>query len=57
MQTYPDSILRTLQRRIQHWRVTEGPKKEVMFMQRHEVCRQGLSDFTKLNQATITIAG
>ena len=57
VQTYPDSILRTLQRRIQHWRVTEGPKKEVMFMQRHEVGRQGLSDFTKLNQATITIAG
>ena len=44
---YPASILRTLQRRIKHWRATEGPAKEVIFRQQAVAGRLGLSDFTK----------
>ena len=54
---YSDSILRTLQRRIKSWRALSGPDKPVMFLQNHEAGRLGLSDFTKLKRATITIAG
>ena len=54
---YEDSILRTLQRRVKKWQHLEGPKKEVIFRQRHEPGRQGLSDFTQLKRTTITIAG
>jgi hypothetical protein len=40
---YPDTLLRTLQRRVKAWRAAFGPDKEVMFPQRHEpgskVCR------------------
>lgn len=54
---YGDNILRTLQRRVSQWRQLYGPKKEVMFRQQHEPGRQGLSDFTQLKRATITIAG
>ncbi len=54
---YPDKLLRTLQRRIKDWRACHGPDKEVMFPQVHEPGRQGLSDFTKLKQVTITIGG
>jgi len=28
---YPEKHLRTLQRRVKHWRATQGPAKEVMF--------------------------
>jgi len=28
---YPDSLLRTLQRRVKQWRALYGPEKEVMF--------------------------
>lgn len=54
---YDDSLLRTLQRRVKQWRSVYGPDKEVMFRQQHTPGRQGLSDFTKLKRATITIAG
>lgn len=54
---YEDSILRTLQRRVKTWRALSGPDKEVMFRQQHDAGRQGLSDFTHLKRATITIAG
>ena len=56
-EAYPDSLLRTLQRRIKQWRVTQGPNKEVMFLQTHPPGGQGLSDFTRLKETTITIAG
>ena len=52
---YPDSIHRTLQRRIQVWRAVHGEEKEVMFRQTHDAGRQGLSDFTKLKRVKITI--
>ena len=54
---YPDSTLRTLQRRVKQWRVTQGPSKEVMFRQIHPIGHQGLSDFTALKDVTITIQG
>ena len=54
--SYPDSLLRTLERRIKNWRVLCGPDKEVIFRQIHEPGRLGLSDFTKLKGIIITIA-
>lgn len=55
-QHYSQSQLRTLQRRVKHWRATRGPDKPVMFRQSVPPGHQGLSDFTHPNIA-ITIAG
>ena len=55
--SYGQSILRTLQRRVQQWKATCGPPKEVMFEQVHQPGVMGLSDFTKLKLCEITIAG
>ena len=55
-QQYSQSQLRTLQRRVKHWRATRGPDKPVMFRQSVPPGHQGLSDFTHPNIA-ITIAG
>lgn len=54
---YPKSVMRTLQRRVQNWRVTAGPPKTVMFALEHPPGEMGLSDFTHFKQAQITIAG
>ena len=54
---YDDKLLRTLQRRVKQWRATHGPDKAIMFRQQHAPGRLGLSDFTTLKRATITIAG
>ena len=54
---YPDSVLRTLQRRVKKWKALFGPEKEVMFRQEHEAGRLGLSDFTTLKNITVTING
>ncbi|PSB27646.1 IS21 family transposase [Chlorogloea sp. CCALA 695] len=54
---YGSSILRTLQRRVQQWKASSGPPREVMFEQVHRPGVMGLSDFTKLKQVKITIAG
>jgi len=54
---YPDTLLRTLQRRLKQWRAQHGPEQEVMFRQRYEPGQLGLSDFTELNETEITIAG
>ncbi|WP_292989179.1 IS21 family transposase [Nitrosomonas sp.] len=53
---YPEKHLRTLQRRVKHWRATQGPAKEVMFRQSVPAGFQGISDFTR-PRTTITIAG
>lgn len=55
--SYGDNVLRTLQRRVKEWRLLKGPAQEVMFRQTHHPGVLGLSDFTQLKQATITIAG
>jgi hypothetical protein len=59
--TYPerfqDGQVRTLRRRIQYWRATEGPPREVFFAQEHrpgELCQ---SDFTHCRELGITING
>ena len=54
---YDRSKLRTLQKRVQQWKATSGPPKEVMFEQEHRPGEMGLSDFTHFKQATITING
>jgi hypothetical protein len=54
---YGDGMLRTLQRRIRHWRATHGGEREVFFAQEHPPGRQGLSDFTNADDLGITIAG
>ncbi|MFQ5471218.1 MAG: IS21 family transposase [Gammaproteobacteria bacterium] len=53
---YPYHLLRTLQRRVKHWRATEGPVKDVIIRQSVPVGQQGLSDFTH-PRTQITIAG
>jgi len=53
---YSEKLLRTLQRRVKHWRATQGPEKAVIFRQSVPAGQQGLSDFTR-PRATITIAG
>ena len=47
--------LRTLQRKIKTWRVTEGPAQEVYFAQQHLPGRLCQSDFTSMNELGITI--
>ena len=54
---FADGQLRTLQRHIKRWRATEGPGREVFFGQRHVPGRLGQSDFTYMNELTITIGG
>lgn len=54
---FPDGVLRTLQRRIRHWRALEGPEKEVFFPQEHAPGERGLSDFTAMGELKVTIAG
>ena len=52
---YQDGQLRTLQRRIRHWRATEGPPKEVFFPQVHYPGILSASDFTHMNTLEVTI--
>jgi len=54
---YPDSLLRTMQRRVKNWKALHGPEKEVIFRQEHEPGRLGLSDFTQLKNIEVTING
>ena len=54
---YPDGQLRTLQRRIKHWRAIEGPAKEVFFPQVHRPGELSASDFTHMTKLEITIRG
>ena len=60
MRRHPElgsGIRRTLERRIRAWRAVHGKEQEVMFRQTHEPGRVGLSDFTDMGKAGITIAG
>lgn len=49
--------LRTLQRRIAHWRSTCGPEREIIFRQEHPPGHQSLCDFTEPADFEVTIAG
>jgi hypothetical protein len=54
---FSDGQIRTLQRRIKLWRVTEGPAQEVYFGQVHVPGRLCASDFTHMAELGITLAG
>ena len=54
---YDDSHLRTLQRRVAHWKALNGPAKDVIFPQVHSPGVQSLSDFTHMDRSCITIRG
>src|ERR1039458_4198880 len=54
---FSDGQIRTLQRRIKLWPVTEGPAQEVYFGQVHVPGRLCASDFTHMTELGITLAG
>ena len=60
LRRHPDlgrGLRRTLERRIHSWRAIHGQEKEVMFPQEHVPGRAGLSDFTDMASAGVSIAG
>jgi len=55
---YPDSMRRTLERRVKLWRSVSGPEKEIIFRQSHQPGLMGISDFTEPKDSFhITIRG
>ncbi len=56
-QQYQPGQVRTLQRRIKHWRATEGPDKVVFFAQEHIPGEAMQTDFTNGNRLEVTIGG
>jgi len=60
MRRHPEldpGVRRTLERRIRLWRAEHGPEQDVIFRQKHEPGRQGLSDFTRMGSLGVTVAG
>jgi hypothetical protein len=53
---FGDGHLRSLQRRVAHWRATEGPERELIFRQQHPPGRQALSDFTDGSKLGVTLS-
>jgi hypothetical protein len=53
---FADPQLRTLQRRVRHWRATEGPDREIFFPQEHRAGELCASDFTHMKSLGIRIA-
>ncbi|ESY64911.1 transposase [Mesorhizobium sp. LNHC252B00] len=49
-------IRRTIERRVRAWRAVHGEEQEVIFRQVHVPGRMGLSDFTDMAAAGVTIA-
>ena len=54
---YSNEMLRTLQRRVRHWRSISGPEQEIIFRQNHPPGWQGMSDFTNANSLGVLIQG
>jgi hypothetical protein len=54
---FADGQLRTLQRKVKHWRATEGPAQEVHFVQEHRAGELCESDFTHLTELGVRISG
>ena len=54
---FSDGQIRTFQRRVKHWRATEGPGREVFFPQVHKPGELSQSDFTHMGKLGITIGG
>jgi hypothetical protein len=53
---FPYQVLRTLQRRVKHWKAAQGPDKVVIFRQSLPAGQQGLTDFSHPN-TEITVQG
>jgi hypothetical protein len=54
---FNESHLRTLQRRLRHWRALHGPGREVRFQQVHPAGREAQFDFTDCTALGVTILG
>lgn len=54
---FPDSLLRTLQRRVRLWRAKDGPDTVLCFPQQAIPGQQALFDFTVMDSLQITLAG
>lgn len=54
---FQEGQVRTLQRRVQQWRVLHGPGKEIYFQQDHKPGVRLSTDFTHMNELEITIRG
>ena len=54
---FQDGQLRTFQRKVKYWRATEGPAREVFFVQQHVPGRLSASDFTHMEELSVTIQG
>ncbi len=60
MRRHPEldpGVRRTLERRVRLWRAEHGPEQDVIFRQKHEPGRQGLSDFTHMGEPGVSVAG
>jgi len=53
--TFQDGQLRTLQRKVKHWRATEGPAQEVFFPQKHYPGELSESDYVRMKDMRVTI--
>ena len=54
---YRRAQMRTLQRQIATWRALHGPEREVIFEQEHTPGERAQSDFTRMKDMAITLAG
>ena len=60
MRRHPDlhpGVRRTLERRVRGWKAKHGPEREIIFRQKHEPGRRGLSDFTDAGALEVSIGG
>ncbi len=60
MRRHPElhaGVRRTLERRVRAWNAKHGPDREIIFRQKHEPGRRGLSDFTDATRLGVTVAG
>src|SRR5260370_13659612 len=53
---YEPGQLRTLQRRVRHWRAAAGPDQERMLAQRHRPREAAQTDFTNAAELAVTLA-
>ena len=54
---YEEGQLRTFQRHVRRWRALYGPEKEVYFQQVHRPGVRMQTDFTCMNELSVTIGG
>src|SRR6202045_4007624 len=53
----PESVRRTMERRVRQWRALHGKDRDVIFRQVQEPGRMGLSDFTEMGDLAVRVAG